>query len=153
MLFWDLDLYGDIILKEERPTDEGAWVLFGCLDEGTEQLERDEHFLDITKYQCMAGFGGVNDDGWTEDRFDYLKFAVSYDDDSDAPASFGGCSGGGLWQVPLVIKEDAIVHQQPILSGVAFYQSDVVEDQRTITCHGRHSIYRRATEVLKRLQS
>ncbi len=150
-LFWNLGSHGDEILQKPRPIDEGAWVLWGCPDENTEQLQRDEHFLEITGYECMSGFGGVTKE-WTEGTFDYLEFAVSYDALSESPLSFGGCSGGGLWQVPLVWKDDTISHERPILSGVAFHQSDVVDDRRKITCHGRVSTYRHVIEALERMQ-
>jgi len=57
-------------------------------------------------------------------------------------ASFGGCSGGGLWHI-LFEKEATgeIVVKEKILSGVVFHQSKRKDDKRIVTCHGRNSVY------------
>jgi hypothetical protein len=103
---------------------------------------------------CIKGlsvFGSI-DAAWIDNEYDYLEFPVRYNESIDVPESFGGCSGGGLWQVRLILKDGTITHERPILSGVAFYQTDLVDNQRTILCHGRVSIYRHVIDALKGLQ-
>jgi hypothetical protein len=55
------------------------------------------------------------------------------------PASLGGMSGGGLWQ----LFEGESKELRAVLEGVAFYQLDVSQTGRLIRCHGRRTIYRR----------
>lgn len=73
-----------------------------------------------------------------------------YEEKSELPISFGGISGGGVWQVPLLkTKEGEIQAKEPIFSGVAFYQTAIVDKKRTIRCHGRRSVYESVYKALR----
>ena len=58
--------------------------------------------------------------------------------------AFGGVSGGGLWQV-IIAKNEAgkVILKELILSGVAFYQTQNINNRRVIVCHGRRSVYKK----------
>jgi hypothetical protein len=58
-------------------------------------------------------------------------------------------SGGGLWQVLLrKSQEGKLEVSDYILSGVAFYQSPLMEGSRSIRCHGRQSIYKNVIDFV-----
>ena len=70
-----------------------------------------------------------------------------YGDDCGAPQSFGGYSGGSVWQ--LLVAPDGsggfkVVSRH--LMGVPFYESDIFARDgntvREVICHGPESIYR-----------
>jgi hypothetical protein len=82
----------------------------------------------------------------TSGNFDYVAFKPVYDDGYGGPQSFGGYSGGGIWQLVVNPKDGAPTVTGRHLMGVAFYQSDLKvrgeETIREVICHGRESIYR-----------
>jgi len=61
------------------------------------------------------------------------------------PASYGGISGAGLWQVDrfttVADRYEALAHVT--LQGVAFYEEFTTKERLhgRIRCHGRKSIY------------
>lgn len=70
--------------------------------------------------------------------------------DIPLPKNFGGISGGGLWQI--LLKDSSVDKFEPtcyILSGLAFYQSELKANKRLIRCHGRQSIYKNVYEFIK----
>jgi hypothetical protein len=149
-MFWNLKAHQDEVLHRPHEIRKGMWVLWGCPDVYTQSDRKLEYSDRVMCLKGIAVFSAV-DTEWTEDQFDYLEFPVGYSASVDVPESFGGFSGGGLWQVPLLFKGDTIIHDRPVLSGVAFYESDVVDNQRKITCHGRTSIYRHVVAALESL--
>jgi hypothetical protein len=67
---------------------------------------------------------------------------VKHDSSPDIPQSFGGVSGGGLWQIPLIKSlEGNIEPKEYILSGVVFYETGREGLYQSVRCHGRTSIY------------
>ena len=79
---------------------------------------------------------------YEKDGYDYIELDVEYKDTEDLPISFGGISGGGAWQV--VLRGPSVEQLQParyLYRGVPIYQSKLINRKRTVTCHGRRSIY------------
>ena len=86
--------------------------------------------------------------------FDYLEFKARYGGLNEPPQSFGGFSGAGLWQAPLVrTPEGTLKAKELLLSGVAFYQFARTEERRVIKCHGRRSVYLHTTRAVRDLAS
>jgi hypothetical protein len=149
--FYDLGVGREEILDRPKELDIGAWCLCGVPDEFTvrETIDRGPDYLKGYSglcYYCQ----GVREELRSE--YDLLTIAIDYNENTGnkaIPQSFGGCSGGGLWQIPLV-KENVVTSKKPILSGVAFWQTAVDGKKREIICHGRRSIYKSAYEVIKR---
>ena len=82
----------------------------------------------------------------SQDNFDYLFLEALYNELYEGPGSYGGFSGGGLWQLLLTASGNKLEVNDRLLSGVAFYQSEKKCDDagrvaREIKCHGRKSIY------------
>ncbi|MFH1674854.1 MAG: hypothetical protein ABIF87_15740 [Pseudomonadota bacterium] len=148
--FYNLLLRRDRIINNPPENDMGIWILCGFPDERTIREASDRGF------DTIMAFHGLCDAGWVEkeyisESYDYLEFDVRYDKNGlQRPRSFKGVSGGGLWQVLLMRSSDGIIKpQEIILSGVAFYQSPVINNILSIKCHGRQSIYRILYDVIK----
>ena len=86
---------------------------------------------------------------YQEGEYDFLDFEAKYDAAYEGPNRFAGFSGGGLWHCPVELSEDgSLSAKEIILSGVAFYESGMEDDRRTIRCHGRRSIYGKAIDFV-----
>jgi hypothetical protein len=148
-VFYKLDTYRDQILSLPPDIHDGFWFVNGFVDEKTIE-ERD-----IDGYDLVKGFYNLNGAGGPEQvtvvgNHDYYDFPVSYGGRSVAPKSFGGMSGGGLWQVPLICSvQGEIKHKKPLLSGVVFYQEQTTEAYCGVKCHGRQSVYSVAFDAIK----
>jgi len=145
MSFHNLTKWADRMLGEQPPLKDGFWGLTGFGAEFTEDCEPPKGFTRAKVFRGGLGSGIVTD-GYEHCGFDYLKYEALYNEVYEGPSSFGGFSGGGLWQVLLNLKDDIPVIRDRTLCGVAFYQSERMPgeegDTREIICHGRQSIYR-----------
>jgi len=142
--FCNLDIKRDKMLANPPRLDEGFWVLYGVPDIKTIDKPTAKSFELIKEYNTFCFFGGIRN-LFIVDEFDYCNFEVKYDSISNIPETFGGFSGGGLWQVPLLKSSENIIEpQEYILSGVVFYQTERAGLNRSIKCHCRNSIYDKA---------
>jgi hypothetical protein len=150
--FYNLGLRRDQLLSTPPELHDGFWFVNGFIAEKTiEERGRDGYGL-VKGFYNLSGAGGP-EEAIVFGEHDYFAFPVSYGRRTVAPKSFGGMSGGGLWQVPLTRDaEGRIRHKTPILSGVVFYQEATNFPQACckIKCHGRQSIYRVAYEAISR---
>jgi len=115
----------------------GVWILMG-VPEASAQLSPTHAALEMTGY-----FSGIHD-VHSRGEFDYLDVGVDLSM-PDAPPSFRGVSGGGLWRVSIKrtkTGEFSWDHSDISLEGVAFYESGAAEGRRIVRCHGRRTIYR-----------
>ncbi|RZB31680.1 MAG: hypothetical protein SRB2_04649 [Desulfobacteraceae bacterium Eth-SRB2] len=151
--FYNLDLRREKMLQNPPHHHDGFWFINGFIDEDTiEEPGRDGYTL-IKKFHNLSGAGGPEKSILIGEH-DYFEFPVSYGGRAVAPISFGGMSGGGLWQVPLIRNNQGeIVHKSPLLSGVVFYQVPTTETSCGVKCHGRQSIYNFAYEKIKNMTS
>jgi len=146
--FWNIDKFQDRILSDSFRSDLGVYCLFGCPAEMVSEKTSPQGNNETKGIFGLAGFS-VIDDEWNNNGFDYLKYGVSYDSDSDSPESFGGVSGAGLWYIILKRnKNSTIEFGRPILYGVAFYQTSKENNDRAIICHSKKSIYKRVIEKM-----
>lgn len=148
--FYNLLLRRDTIINNPPENDMGIWFLCGFPDEGTIREDPDRGFDAVMAFHGLCGAGGVEKE-YISGSYDYLEFDIRYDKNRlQIPRCFKGVSGGGLWQVLLMRTTDGIIEpKEIILSGVAFYQSPVVNNTRSIKCHGRKSIYKISYEFIK----
>ena len=129
--------------------DMGIWFLCGAPDELTGEDKPTKEFGRVKVFWGLGVPGRVSQGYWVGE-YDYFEFEVRYGAKSELPTNFQGVSGGGLWQVPLLRTPDGrFAAKELILSGVAFYQSAIINNVRSIKCHGRHSIYKSAVDTLK----
>ena len=142
-VFYDLAKRCDEALRTMTDTTMGLWVIMGCAAADGEFTER------TADLQFAGWFSGIKD-SHAKNGFDFLDVGVDISL-SGVPASMGGVSGGGLWQVMIArsARSGEFSWNDGInLEGVAFWQSDPVDKRRIVRCHGRRSIYE-ATQNLK----
>jgi hypothetical protein len=146
---YSLDAHRDQALLSPPYLRDGFWLVNGFVDEKTIEEQGKDGYTLVKGFYNLSGAGGP-DKVTVVGNHDYYDFPVSYGGRSVAPKSFGGMSGGGLWQVPLKREPGGeIVHKSPILSGVVFYQEPTTETQCGVKCHGRQSVYQVALEAIK----
>ncbi len=118
----------------------GFWLTCGFPGEWEQTRSADRYEGVIRSYRGLCGSSSISKEYSTED-YDYLEIKVDCTN-QDLPSSFGGLSGAGLWHIPLVKNDRGVITPHDfILSGIAFYQSDVLNEWRYLRCHGRRTIY------------
>ncbi|GEM_PF-683484 len=138
--FWNLQNQKDIVLGLPY-ANNGVWAICGCAHEFTDFKTNERGYSKVMTFHHYLWFSGIESESVVDD-YDYFETSVNYESRDDLPKSFGGLSGGGLWQIPLFKQKDGkITFDDPILSGLAFYQTEVKNNMRFIRCHGRNSIY------------
>jgi hypothetical protein len=139
--FYNLPKVRPRMLDSPPPDDMGIWFICGVPDEQTTIDESEKGFDYLLGFHSLCGATGISQ-AYIYGDYDYFELDVKYSNSEVVPKSFGGVSGGGLWQVLLLKdREGNMVMKEYFLSGVAFYQSEVREQSRFIKCHGRQSIY------------
>jgi hypothetical protein len=139
--FHNLDIKRDRMLYNPPELDNGFWAFYGVPDIKTIDKPPAKGFELIKGYNTYCYFGGIKNI-YMVGGFDYCNFEVRYDSISNIPDTFGGVSGGGLWQIPLrKSAEQTIEPIEYILSGVVFYETERTGLYRSVKCHGRKSIY------------
>jgi hypothetical protein len=148
--FYNIGKRRERILNEPVENDVGVWCISGFPDEYTRQEAPSQGFDEIKCFFGLCGFGGVSK-FWDSGDFDYFDFDVYYNEKNEPPQSFGGVSGGGLWQV--IIARDThgnLLVGELVLSGVTFYQSFPVGRRCILRGHGTKSIYSQAYRAVER---
>jgi len=146
--FYNLDLRRDRMINDPPELRDGVWFAQGFLEERTTVLP-DPVEAGLTKY--FYNFTGIGGPDSIEHAgvYDYVDYPVSFEARPHSPVSWGGMSGGGLWQVPLKREGDKLVHLPPLLSGVMFYQHPTTPTTCGIKAHARRSIYVEAYRVIQ----
>lgn len=139
--FYDLDHDKEKMLAAAPALDAGVWAACGTLGIRT-RIEPSEigssAALAVNSYCAFSTPNRESETG----EFDYIELEVNYRVGPHVPETFGGTSGGGLWQVLIHENEKGEIERAGFyLSGVIFYETDVVDHHRSIRCHGRRSVY------------
>ncbi len=147
--FYNIGRRRDKILKYPPENNMGVWCLCGFPDEKTRHEGPQKGFNIVKNVLQLCGFGCISGQCVSND-FDYFDFNIHYNEKTQPPMSFGGVSGGGLWQVIIDRRCDGeLILKEIILSGVAFYQSSLKDNMRIIKCHGRQTVYDQAYHTVK----
>ena len=146
-IFYNLGSRRDKMLSDPPPIELGGWFLVGMAAEWTSDLPPERGFTRVKAFRGLCGAGVVASERKT-DTHDYLHYEAKYDAAYEGPQSYQGFSGGGLWQIRMKEQNGKPIISETLLSGVAFYQSKIVGDLRTIYCHGRRSVYEFAFQAL-----
>jgi len=144
-------------LIDPLEVDWGVWAVTGMLGNLSIVTQVPEQRMIHAEIQVRAFFSGV-DAQHERDGYDYLDLGV---DRTDAPVqelvaregdtTFGGMSGGGLWQIPIhrdatgAIVWDGAKH----LRGVAFWESAPHDRRQEIRGHGPRSLFERVWKEWK----
>lgn len=149
--FYNIEKNRDRMINSPPANDMGVWCISGIPDIETKVVEPKSGFDQVKVFLEFCGFGEIGNQ-YEIGEYDYFDFEVQYNDQTDSPISFGGVSGGGLWQVIIAQKENGeLVMKEVILSGVAFYQTELAGNKRTIKCHGRNSVFINAYDKMRHI--
>jgi hypothetical protein len=151
--FYNISKRQDRMVEAPEPIERGLWVLSGFAGEQTGDRTPEQGFSKVKVFKGSHLAGKLASE-CKEGNFDYLFFEALYNDLYEGPDSYGGFSGGALWQ--LIVGPDGSRFRitDILLSGVAFYQSDKRDDgsgqiTRHIKCHGRRSLYKALIEKVR----
>ena len=129
--------------------DVGVWILCGMAHEFTREALPERGYNRAKIFRGICGAGIVSNHR-NINGFDYINFEISSKGMYGGPQSFEGFSGGGLWQLlTKQTKNREIVILDKILSGVAFYQSELIDRRRSIVCHSRNSVYGAVIDTIR----
>ena len=65
-----------------------------------------------------------------------LDCKINYAPDVKVPASYEGVSGGALWQLLVELDGTSVISMKKKLHGVAFRQSELIDNNRIVVCQG-----------------
>jgi hypothetical protein len=144
--FFNLDRQNVNFFQE--PLAKFNWYVAGCpraaVQETKEQINGEEYTI---IHSTASGFQCNLIDMEKRGNFDYVKLDAP-SGQHDFPDDYNGVSGGGIWYLRFVTKDGKVYSVEPILAGVAVWQSTESNGQRKITGHGNDSIYGRIRQVL-----
>lgn len=147
--FHNLDRNRSMMLTEPPAIVAGLWIVQGFIAERTQEELNFEERRKLVRFFELSSSSTARP--YTVGDYDYFEVPIKYSVHASIPISYGGASGGGLWQVPLERKRStgeivpAIV---PLLSGVAFYQDGTEAGLSAIRCHGRRSVYQTVYDII-----
>jgi hypothetical protein len=145
--FYNLSYCRNEVINDPIDIKTGMWAVSGYPDEYTKEIESIGGFDGIMKCEGNCLFGSI-EKPYSSGDFDYIEMPADYS--NDVPVSFGGVSGGGLWHIVLEqTPQGNIKVKSIILSGVAFYQSALENNTRSLKCHWLMSVYQVAYDYIK----
>lgn len=152
--FFNISKRRDRFSRRFIAKEQGFWFTCGIIGETEKDLGPKPGFGAVKGYQGLCGVSGVTKE-YTDSGFDYLEVTVDYQTGSpDLPYSFGGCSGGGVWQVPLQKdSQGQITPEEYLLSGVVFYQTEAENNHCILRCHGRQTVYAKVPEFVDSIRT
>jgi hypothetical protein len=140
--FYPLSQNKDESLSYPPALDIGFWAACGAPQERIALENSESKYSSVVSIQLYCGFGRAERE-YIKGEYDYFEMDADYTHATDAPSSFKGMSGGGLWQIPITITNNRnIIVNRYLLSGVTFWQSNQPEQKRFLRFHGRKSIYK-----------
>lgn len=85
--------------------------------------------------------------------FDYVETLATPGLVPSLPSTYGGVSGSGLWRVALKKRraqpiESAVIREDYVLTGVAFYEEHLADGNMKIRYHGPETIYQRLPRLV-----
>ena len=139
--------------KESLPAypptiENGLWAVTGMVGEFTEVHNHLETHTLESHIHGEAFFSAVQQ-RHEHNGYDYFDLGANLQLPG-VPSSFGGVSGGGLWNVKLSMSKstnEISWDGRRYFRGVAYWQSNVSTDRRIIRCHGPNGIYEKAWEL------
>ena len=146
--FFNLGIRREKMLREPPDQEVGQWILSGMAAEWTTEEPPEKGVSRVFGFHGFTGVGLVGEES-SEGDFDYRDFLTKRGEGYEGPNRYGGFSGGGLWQVLTRVVDDKLIGEEFLLSGVAFYESDLEGDESSIRCHGRKSIYGAAIDATR----
>jgi hypothetical protein len=123
--------------------EKALWAVMGVVGQSSQVTPRAETGLVVANIRGEAFFG-VTCTADAHGGYDYLT-TYAKTTLPGVPSSFGGVSGGGLWQIDLTMKKGTeAISWELHFRGVAFWEEPKPPDQIAIRCHGPRSIFEKA---------
>ena len=140
----DLSRQRAIFFTEPAELDSGIWAVTGIAEGLSDVRGRPEHHMFEADVHGRAFFCGIQR-MHERDGYDYLDAGADMTT-TGIPLSFGGVSGGGLWQIPLLLDKSGQIswNHKKNFRGVAFWESAIQEGRRVIRSHGPKSLFEKA---------
>ncbi len=126
-------------------TDNGLWAVTGMVGEFND-IQSHPEARTIEGHIHGEAFFSFVQQVHQRDGYDYFDLGANLKLPG-VPSSFGGVSGGGLWEVKLSMTKSGAISwdEKRYFRGVAFWQSETdSDDRRNIRCHGPKSIFEKA---------
>lgn len=141
-VFYNIDSRINEVISKPEQLRQGLWLVAGFPDEfRIQDPAPGEGFNGATGLEILYLKLGMPILVSDICDVDVYKFEVTTDQSQRIPANFGGVSGGGLWRVPLIIKNDNYEGPTPLLYGVAFSQGPENNRCRTLLFNGPKIVY------------
>jgi len=155
--FLNLEMDADKKCAEASRHKWGIVLLVGYPQCEQYDGEATPDFGSVTGLKCCFAFCS-GEQFHERDGYDYVDIDIDYKFEPRSPVTFAGVSGGSIWRIPVWRKPGEDVgtefFTETFLMGVAFYESDRVNDKRHIRCHGPKSLYKTFfPEIAKELES
>lgn len=145
----DLDPAGRL---ERSLFDDGIFVICGAAKESEQTGGPELGFDEVTIEELTTYYGGLvppSGRRFERDGYRYAELGIHHDGPDTLPSTFGGVSGGGLWRVEVTANpKEGYIASDPVLSGVAFYETEVIGHQGQIRCHAGDAIYNKTLNAL-----
>ena len=140
----------DPVLANRVPAPDYVDAVIGMIDELTKEIPVLEPKRRATAFSAIFGHAEVKQER-DENGFDLLDLEMTAYSDFTLPDSFRGMSGGALWRIYFVEKDNSASIVERGLIGVPFYESTEKDSPNIITCHGPKGIYRSLIdEIMKK---
>jgi hypothetical protein len=134
----------------DAPLSGSPWAFAGSPHEAYRRISEDPQDGPLTRLTNFVGAGAFHARRNTAD-FDYIEIIIA-SGQGDFPGNYQGMSGGGFWLIPMEVDHNenlsTVGHGNPVLAGVAFFQSEPQDGWRIITGHGFTSVYSRVAAAL-----
>lgn len=140
-IFLDLVQQRQAFLTDPWDLNRGIWAVTGMSgDESYVDTQPEERSV-MANVQGRAFFSGVRTT-FKRNDWDYVDLSADLEL-VGVPGSFGGISGGGLWQVPLALSKtnQFTWPGRKRFQGVEYWQTWSEDNHRLIRCHGPQSIF------------
>ena len=127
--------------------ENGLWAVTGMVGEFSEARPHPETGTIEGHAHGEALFSFVQQ-SHERDGYDYFDVGANLELPG-VPSSFGGVSGGGLWDVHLSMAKSGTISWdgKRYFRGVAFWETEKSGSQRIIRCHGSKSVFEKAWEL------
>jgi hypothetical protein len=148
--FYNLTKRRDPVLANQVPAPNHIDAVIGLIDELTKEIPVPEPKRRANAFSGLFGNADVIKER-DENGFDLLDIEMMAYSDFTLPNSFEGMSGGALWRIYFVEKDNSATIVERRLIGVPFHQSADKDSPSIITCHGPKGIYRSLIdEIIKK---
>jgi hypothetical protein len=147
--FLNLALHRSTLDAHPPAIEKGLWAVTGMVGEFSDVQRRvGADFGVIEGTAQVRAFLSPACDTHSRDGYDYIDPKANLNLPG-VPASFGGVSGGGLWQVGLSMGKSGEIQfdGRRYFRGIAFWESDPLDGRRVVRCHGPLSLFEKAWSV------